>query len=210
MNGHRRQQLVEAARELQRGGMNVGTAGNLSVREGQGMLITPSGLDYGRMQPADIVFVGPDGQAEGEKPPSSEWRFHLAIYRQFEDAAAIVHTHSSCATALACLGRKIPAFHYEVALAGGPDIPCAPYATYGTEELSNNVLKALQGRRACLLANHGLVCHAPDLPSALDLAQKVEHLAQIYLQCLAAGEPVILDEAEMARVAEKFRDYGKR
>ncbi len=161
MTAGRRKQLVEAARSLHRGGMNIGTAGNLSLRDGAGMLITPSGLDYRKMQAEDIVFVGPDGRREGSRPPSSEWRFHLAIYRQFSDASAVVHAHSTHAT-----------------------------------------------RRACLLANHGLVCHARGLADALALAQKVEHLAEIYLQCLAVGDPVVLDSAEMARVAEKFRHYG--
>ena len=209
MTASARAQLVEAARALHLGGMNTGTAGNLSVREGTGMLITPSGLDYRKMQPDDIVFVDANSHAKGRRTPSSEWRFHLAIYRHFDDAGSVVHMHSTHATALACMGRDIPAFHYEVALAGGADIRCADYATYGTDALALNMVEALEGRRACLLANHGLVCHASSLDAALMLAHKIEHLSEMYLKCLAAGEPVLLDDAEMARVVEKFRDYGR-
>lgn len=204
-----RQQLVNAARALHLGGLNVGTAGNLSLREGEGMLITPSGLDYREMQVDDIVPVDAGGNAEGPRPPSSEWRFHLEIYRQYAEAGAVVHVHSTHATALSCLGRDMPAFHYEVVLAGGSDVPCAPYATFGSEQLARNVVRALEGRKACLLANHGMVCHAPALESALALARKIEHLAQIYLQCLPVGEPAILDDDELLQVAEKFRDYGR-
>lgn len=204
-----RDQLVEAARRLHLGGLNVGTAGNLSMRDGEGMLITPSAMDYHEMGPDDIVFVSAEGRSEGSRLPSSEWRIHLAIYLQQPDAGAVVHTHSTHATALSCMRRSLPAFHYEVALAGGSEIRCAPYATYGTEALARNMAEALEGRTACLLANHGLVCHAPGLKAALALASKVEHLAHIYLQCLAVGEPEILDDAEMERVAEKFRNYGR-
>lgn len=204
-----RAELVKAAQSLHQAGRNVGTAGNLSLRHGTGMLITPSGVDYREMHPDDIVRVDESGNAEGRRPPSSEWRFHLEIYLHFAEAGAIVHTHSTHATTLACLRRDLPAFHYEVALAGGPDIRCATYATYGSEALAGNVIQALEGRRACLLANHGLVCQGPGLQAALALAEKVEHLAGMYLECLVAGEPVILDEAEMARVADKFRSYGR-
>lgn len=203
-----RQQLVDAARALHTGGMNLGTSGNLSLRHGAGMLITPAAQPYQGMCAEDIVAVDADGGAQGRHPPSSEWRFHLEIYRRQPQAGAVVHTHSTHATALACLGRGIPAFHYEVALAGGRDIRCAGYATFGTEALSINVAAALEGRRACLIAHHGQVCHGPDLPAALALAQKVEQLAQMYLLCLQVGEPATLDEAEMARVAAQYGRYG--
>lgn len=202
-----RKQILEAARSLSLEGMNIGTAGNLSLRHGEGMLITPSGQDYLDMQAQDIVFVNLDGDVEGSKAPSSEWRFHLEIYRHFEKADAVVHAHSTCATTLSCLNRGIPAFHYEVALAGGTDIRCAPYATFGSARLARNIVAALEGRSACLLANHGMVCHASGLAAAMALAQKVEHLAEIYLNCLAVGEPPLLDDIEMAKVLEKFRDY---
>lgn len=204
-----REAIVDAARSLHRDGMNIGTAGNLSARDGNGMLITPSALDYREMDKEDIVYVSPGGDPQGRRTPSSEWRFHLAIYQSFPDAHAIVHTHSTYATALACLNRDLPAFHYEVALAGGADIRCAPYATFGTPDLALNVVRALESRTACLLANHGLVCHASNLKAALALAQKIEQLSKIYLQCLAAGEAALLDEGELARVMEKFRDYSQ-
>lgn len=208
MTADPREQLRDAARSLHQGGMNIGTAGNLSLRQREGMLITPSAQDYLEMEAEDIVYLGPDGQAEGRRSPSSEWRFHLEIYRHCADARAVVHVHSTHATALSCLHRDIPAFHYEVAWAGGADIRCAPYATFGTKELAHNIVQALEGRSACLMANHGLVCHASGLPAALALAQKVEQLSKIYLQCLATGEPQVLDDAEMARVLEKFSNYS--
>jgi L-fuculose-phosphate aldolase len=207
MSAALRNQLLETARRMNASGINSGTAGNLSARLDDGMLITPSGMDYAAMQAADLVTVSAGGEwAEGCRP-SSEWRFHRDIYRAFPEAQAIVHAHPVHCTALACLRRSIPAFHYTVAIAGGEDIRCAEYATFGTQQLSDHVLRALEGRRACLLANHGLVCHGADLPSALALAIEVENLARTYCQCLALGEPVLLDRDEMARVLEKFRDY---
>lgn len=203
-----RREVLKAAQSLHRDGMNVGTAGNLSLREGEGMLITPSGRNYLEMESQDIVFVGADGQVEGAVKPSSEWRFHLEIYQNFEDAGAIVHTHSTHATALACLNLDIPAFHYEVAFAGGSDIRCASYATFGTSELAHNIVTALKERSACLIGHHGLVCYGSGLRAALALAQKIEQLSQIYLQCLSVGEPEILDDKEMAKVVEKFRNYS--
>jgi L-fuculose-phosphate aldolase len=188
--------------------MNIGTAGNLSVRHGEGMLVTPSGQPYEHMTADDIVAVDAAGGYDSAQRPSSEWRFHLAIYQRYAQAGAVVHAHSTHATALACLGRGIPAFHYEVALAGGVDIRCAGYATFGTVELSDQVVAALEHRRACLLAQHGQVCHGADLAGALTMAQKVEQLAQVYLLCLQTGEPALLDDAEMARVAAQYRHYG--
>jgi L-fuculose-phosphate aldolase len=202
-----RQRLIETALEMNRAGINSGTSGNVSVRLGQGMLITPSGIPYGDLQAQDIVRVEADGRAVGGKP-SSEWRFHHDIYRSKPEAGAVVHTHPRHCTALACLHKAIPAFHYMVAVAGGDDIPLAGYATFGSPELSSEVLQALQDRSACLMANHGLVCHGHDLSSALALACEVEHLASMYLDCLSVGEPELLDAAEMRRVLEKFRDYG--
>jgi len=203
-----RTQLIEAALEMNASGINHGTSGNLSLRRGEGMLITPSGVQYHEMQPGDIVAVSLDGQWDEGLKPSSEWRFHLDIYRHRPDAHAVVHAHPVCCAALACLGRAIPAFHYMVAVAGGEDIRCAPYATFGTQELSDHVLQALAGRKACLIANHGLVCLERDLSCALALAIEVENLAKTYCQCLAIGTPELLDSAEMARVVEKFRQYG--
>lgn len=203
-----RRALIETARAMNRSGINRGTSGNLSVRSGDGMLITPSGMPYDALEPADVVFVDEGGEAHGQRLPSSEWRFHHDIYRSREDAEAILHAHPASCAALACLREPIPAFHYMVAVAGGRDIRCAPYATFGTQALSDNVLGALDGRRACLMANHGLVCLAGDLEKALALAVEIEHLAGTYLKCLSVARPVLLDDAEMDRVLEKFRRYG--
>jgi L-fuculose-phosphate aldolase len=209
MNDGRRRSLIDAAREMNRLGINQGTAGNLSLRHDTGMLITPSGLPYASMEEDDIVFVDAAGHAKGRRKPSSEWRFHLDLYRHRADAAAILHAHPVHCTALACLGRPIPAFHYMVAIAGGRDIRCAPYETFGSQALSDRVVEGLQGRRACLMANHGLVCLGSGLSAALALAVEVEQLARTYLQSLAVGDPVILDDAEMERVLQKFEEYGR-
>jgi L-fuculose-phosphate aldolase len=202
-----RQALIQAAVGMNRIGINTGASGNLSVRAVGGMLITPSAMPYEQMAPEDIVLVEDDGRCTGRRRPSSEWRIHRDVYAAREDAGAILHAHPVHCAALACLRRPIPAFHYMVAMAGGHDIRCADYATFGTQSLSNRVLAALDGRKACLMANHGLICLGPDLDSVLALALEVEHLAHAYLQCLAAGEPAILSPEEMDRVLEKFADY---
>ncbi len=203
-----RRQLIETAQAMNAGGLNQGTSGNLSVRSGSGMLITPSGMDYGSMVEDDIVWMDHDGTCEGNRKPSSEWRFHAAIYQNCSDAQAVLHAHPLHCAALACLGKGIPAFHYMVAVAGGRNIRCASYATFGTTELSENVVKALENRKACLLAQHGLTCFEKDLPRVLVLALEVEHLAAIYSRVLAIGEPELLTDAEMATVLEKFSSYG--
>jgi len=203
-----RQQLIDTARAVNASGLNQGTSGNLSLRFEQGMLITPSGMKYDTLVTGDIVMMDLDGSYEGERKPSSEWRFHAAIYAGRDAANAVLHAHPvNCAT-LACMGKGIPAFHYMVAIAGGMDIRCAPYATFGSDGLSDNVLSALQDRKACLMANHGLTCLEADLPKVLALATEVEHLAAIYCRILAIGEPVILSDAEMVAVIEKFSTYG--
>jgi len=202
--------VVQAARRLSELGLNSGRAGNLSVRVDGGFVVTPSGAAYESMHPDDLVYLTSAGDyGGGQRTPSSEWRIHRDIYAQRQDAKAVVHTHSPFATTLACLHRGIPAFHYEVAFAGGPDIRCSPYATFGTQDLSDHALKALEGRRACLLANHGVLALGDSLEGALGLAEKVENLARVYWQALQVGEPVLLDEVEMARVVEKFLTYGK-
>jgi L-fuculose-phosphate aldolase len=209
-----REELIATAREMNRSGINQGTSGNLSLRSGDGLLITPSGFPYDRLEPADIVFLtldcGDAPVAAGPRKPSSEWRIHRDVYRARAEALAILHAHPVHCAALACLHRPLPAFHYMVAAAGGRDIRCAPYATFGTQALSDHVLAALEGRRACLMANHGLLCLGTDLRSAVALAVEVETLARTYMQCLSVGEPVVLDDAEMDRVLEKFKDYGVR
>jgi L-fuculose-phosphate aldolase len=209
-----RRAVIDTAREMNESGINVNKAGNVSVRctrgRHAGVLITPTGLGYGKLQPADLVFLRlADGKATGGRAPSSEWRFHLDIYRARAELAAVVHTHSPSATALACHGRGIPPFHYMVAVAGGTDIRCAPYATFGTQELSDRALAALAGRRACLLAHHGVIACESSLPRALALAIEVEQLARIYLAACALGEPPRLADDEMARVLAKFEHYGQ-
>lgn len=210
-----REQLIATCRQLGALGLNQGTSGNLSVRVSEnpadGFLLTPTSLDYDRMEPADLVHVAPDGTCTGPRRPSSELPFHLAILRTRPDARAIIHTHSLHATAVSCLRRNIPALHYLVALFGGTDIRCADYATFGTEELSASILRALAGRRAALLANHGLIVIGDHLAHALALTVEAEQLARLYLATLATGlPPVILDDAEIARVADRFRAYGYR
>ncbi|MBE9554883.1 MAG: L-fuculose-phosphate aldolase [Proteobacteria bacterium] len=204
-----RRQLIETCLGMNRLGINQGMAGNVSARLGSGLLITPSGLAYDGMKPSDIVFIDKNGRPKGERSPSSEWRFHYDILHGRKDAGAVLHAHAPYCTALACLGREIPAFHYMVAVAGGDSIRCAPYATFGSQELSDNALAALEGRKACLLANHGMICIDRDLDAVLALAVEVETLARQYCQALQLGEPIVLPAAEMRRVLEKFKTYGK-
>jgi L-fuculose-phosphate aldolase len=208
-----REQLVATCRELVALGLNQGTSGNMSARlsndPADGFLLTPSSLDYGTMQPGDLVQVFPDGRCEGARRPSSELPFHRAVMAARPEVRVIVHTHSTHATAVACLRRSIPPFHYLIALFGGSDIRCAEYATYGTDELSHHLLRALADRRAALLANHGLVVLGDTLDHALALTIEAEQLAKLYLTTLATGNtPVLLANAEIARVARRFRDFG--
>src|SRR5215813_14410510 len=206
-----RAQVIAACRELTRRGLTHGTSGNVSVRCGeQRFFVSPSGMDYEALQTQDVPLMDLDGRWFGRRRPSSEWRFHRDILKSRHDVGAIVHTHSPRATALACTGRGIPAFHYMVAIAGGPDIRCAPYHTFGTQELSDAALVALRERRACLLANHGVIATGADLAGALSLAGEVENLALQYSAALNLGEVRILDDTEMCRVVEKFRTYGQQ
>lgn len=203
-----RHDLINTALALGRLGLNKGTAGNVSVRSGDGFLITPSGIAAEHLSAGDIVFMDFDGFVRGDRAPSSEWRFHFEILKNRPELGAVVHTHAPYCTTLAVLRRPIPAFHYMVAVAGGTDIRCAPYATFGTEELCANAVAALDGRKACLLAHHGMIAAGATLERALKLAVEVEDLARVYWQALQIGEPPILDDAEMARVLEKFKTYG--
>ena len=203
-----RLELIETALLMNASGINSGTSGNLSVRHNDGMLITPSGIKYQRLASEDIVFVDRDGESQGSRKPSSEWRFHFDIYKNRPDSQAVLHAHPAGCAALGCLNKSIPAFHYMVAVAGGKNIRCASYATFGSQELSDNVLIALKERKACLMANHGLLCLHENLDKALDMAIEIEHLANTYLKCLAAGEPITLSDEEMSRVVEGFKTYG--
>lgn len=205
-----RQAVIAACREIARLGLSYGRSGNVSVRRDERrFFISPTGMPYDALEPDDIPLVDLDGRWFGRRRPSSEWRFHRDIFKSRDEAGAIVHTHSRNATALACTGRGIPAFHYMVAMAGGSDIRCAPYHTFGTQGLSDAALSALDGRKACLLANHGVIAVGADLPAALELAGEVENLAAQYCAALSAGDVRILDEGEMRLVIEKFRTYGK-
>jgi len=190
-------------------GINRGTSGNVSARWQSGFLITPTGLRYEDTKPSDIVFIDAAGNPNGKRLPSSEWRFHHDIYRRRADTCAVVHVHSSFATTLACLGKEVPAFHYMIAVAGGDSIRCAPYATFGTQQLSNNALQALQDRKACLLANHGMIATGANLEKALALTVEVEALCEQYWRALQIGEPAILSAKEMRTVLHKFANYGQ-
>jgi L-fuculose-phosphate aldolase len=206
-----RAEIISFGQRMSSSGLSPGKSGNISVRVDGGMLITPTGIGYSEMRPADIVEVQLDGRvAPGQRVASSEWRLHLAVYKARADVGAIVHTHSLNATALACIHRGIPAFHYMVAAFGGDRIACAPYATYGGEELARHVVKALGARYACLAANHGAVAVAETLRKAYERAGEVEALAAQYARALAIGRPRILNAREMARVVEKFKTYGKQ
>ena len=209
-----RHSIIATAQDLNNRGFCPSKSGNVSARFLGGFLITPAGLQYDDLTLDDIVFIDADGHpapsAKAGLRPSSEWRFHQAIYQTHAEAQAIAHTHSPLATALSCARKPIPAFHYMIALAGGSDIRCAEYATFGTEELAQTMLKALEGRKAVLLANHGVVAFGKSLLGAATLAIEVENLARQYLTLLSAGlQPVILDDAEMARVQMSFAGYGK-
>jgi L-fuculose-phosphate aldolase len=204
-----RQQIIATALRMNELRINRGRSGNVSARDRDGFLITPSGLPYEETRPEDIAAVTLAGEASGPRQASSEWRFHRDIYAARQEVGAIVHTHSTFATTLACLGRGIPAFHYMVAVAGGKDIRCADYATFGTQALSDHALVALAARKACLLANHGMIAVGGSLADALALAVEVEALAEQYWRTLQTGTPNLLSDAEMDVVLENFRSYGQ-
>ena len=206
-----RADMASLAQRMSLNALSPGRSGNFSVRVDGGMLITPTGMAYQDIKPSDLVEVRMDGSVlAGQKVASSEWRIHLGIYRARADANAIVHTHSLNATALACLRKGIPAFHYMVAEFGGDKIVCSPYATYGTEELARLAVKAMGLRDACLLANHGAVVIGDDLRQAFERAQNLEALASQYIRSLQIGRPRLLSSREMSRVIEKLKSYGKQ
>ncbi len=204
-----RDTVIETCLAMNRLGINHGKSGNVSARVDDGFLVTPTGIAYEQLQREQIVAMDHDGRHQGDILPSSEWRFHRDIYRARPEVRAIVHTHASYATSLACLARPIPAFHYMVACAGGSDIRCAPYASFGSQQLSDHAVAALAGRRACLLAQHGMIAVGDSLPAALALAVEVEALARMYCQALQIGEPKLLPEKEMQLVLEQFKTYGQ-
>lgn len=212
---HKRRDIVAACLWINSSGLNPGTAGNISVRHGDSMLISPSGVPYEQLEPEDIVSMTLTGEygsytASGTNVPSSEWRFHLDIMRARPDVGAIVHTHSLYATVLACARKDIPPVHYMIAAAGGPSIRCSRYATYGTAELSQAALEALEDRTCCILANHGMIATGPNLAKAQWLAVELETIAKQYYLTLCIGGPVLLGEAEIAHVKERFKGYGPK
>src|SRR6201997_2768575 len=203
-----RQAIIDACRRMNALGINQGTSGNVSVRHGDGLLITPTSVPYEAMTPEQIVFMDMNGAfAEGARP-SSEWRFHLDILRARPEVGAVVHAHPTYCTILAIMGLPIPPIHYMIAAAGGDSIRCAPYATYGTPELSQHAVAALKGRFACLLAHHGMIAVGASLATAMWLAVEVETLARQYHGCLQIGKPALLDEDEIERVRVKMAGYG--
>ena len=209
MMQNQRQQLLKIAQKLIDTGLNKGTAGNASVRFENGFLVTPSGMAVEDMSAASMVQMAFDGSYEQGKLPSSEWRFHRDILQSRADVNAIVHTHSMFATTLACMHKDIPPFHYMIAVTGGDTIRCAPYALFGSQALSDNALVALIDRKACLLANHGMICLGKDLEDALAVSVEVENLCEQYWRALQLGKPHILSEAEMRDVFQQFKGYGK-
>jgi L-fuculose-phosphate aldolase len=206
-----RRGIIETCLELNRSGLNQGTSGNVSHRIRDGILITPTSLPYDQMKPSDIVELAFDGTFIGQHRPSSEWRFHRDIMKSRNDINVVLHTHSIFSTILAVHERAIPCFHYMVAVAGGNDIRCAPYACFGTQVLSDYALQALEGRTACLLGHHGLIVLAASFHQALWRAVEVETLAKMFVHALAIGEPPRLSEEEMAQVHEQIKrmSYGQ-
>lgn len=203
-----RQAVIDACRRMNALGINQGTSGNISVRFGDGLLITPTSVPYDAMTPDQIVFMGMDGSHAPEQKPSSEWRFHLDILRARADVNAVVHAHPTYCTILAIMGMDIPPVHYMIAAAGGDSIRCAPYATFGTVELSEHAVRALVGRLACLLDHHGMIALGKTLDKAMWLAVEVETLARQYHGCLQIGQPPLLSSAEIERVRQRMAGYG--
>ena len=202
--------IIKYAKKLNITSLSALRSGNISIRYKNGFLITPSGIKYSSLQVKDIVFVGLDGKYKKNKnKPSSEWKFHQDIYINKKNANAIVHAHSTNATAISVHKKGIPAFHYMVALAGGNNIKCAKYATFGTRNLSKNILKALNGRKACLIANHGQIAFEDNLPKAFELAEEVENISLQYITSLKLGKPKILSLKEMKKVLSKAKNYKR-
>ncbi len=205
-----RADLIATARALQPAGLNKGTSGNVSVRDGDGFLITPTGLAYDTLTPNDMPRMALDGTWTGTRKPSSEWRLHRDLYAARPEAGAVLHAHSPFAVSLACLRRDIPPFHYMIARFGGDTVRCAPYAIFGSQELSTAAMRAMDGRKACLLANHGLLVAGRDLAEAFALAVELEELCEQYWRACQIGTPVLLMAAEMSAVLEQFKGYGQQ
>lgn len=202
--------VLATARAMNASGINRGTAGNVSARAEGGFVITPTGMAYDHCEAEDMALVAMDGTPQGRRKPSSEWRFHRDIYAARPEAGAVIHTHPSFATSLACMGMPIPAFHYMVARFGGADVRCADYATFGTQQLSEAIVTALDGRSACLMAHHGMVVFGRDLDEALAKAIELETLSEQFWRVLQIGGPRLIDDAEMKTVIGKFASYGQQ
>ena len=203
------QKIIDTCLSMRRDGVNQGTAGNVSLRYNDGMLITPSGMPYEIMTPDDIVFVDAEGNPEKDKIPSSEWRFHLSILKDNPNYNAVIHNHAIYSSMVSILNIDyIPAIHYMVGVAGGNKIPCAKYATYGTQELCDNISEAMKGYKACILKNHGLVATDETLEKAYHVMMEVENLARLYMGVRGIGDYSILPDSEMEVVLEKFKNYG--
>ena len=212
-NLEKRKEVIKYSIKLNTTNLSPLRSGNISVRSiensVEGFLITPSGKKYDTLKEEDIVFVSSDGNHDTNLKPSSEWRFHKDIYLKKPDAKAIVHAHSPHATAVSAHGKDIPAFHYMIALAGGDSIKCAKYATFGTQELSNNIIDALENRKACLMSNHGQVAFGENLESAFELAEELENICHQYINTIKLGDPKILSSSEMDVILEKVKNYKK-
>ncbi len=205
-----RRAIVEAYVELARRGMNAVSSGNVSVRFAKGMLITPTGCTAEDLRPADIVATGFDGASKGKLRPSSEWIMHAEIYQRVADAHCVVHTHADHCVALSALRKPLPAFHYMIQVFGGSDVPIVDYFPFGTHELGRAAGQALENRKACLMANHGMVSRGSTIRAAFDAALLLETMCRQYLTALAAGTPTLLSAADMAIVARQFEDYGRQ
>jgi L-fuculose-phosphate aldolase len=203
-----RQSIIDACRSMNALGINQGTSGNISLRHGEGMLVTPTSTPYEAMQPEQIVFMGLDGSHDPAQRPSSEWRFHLDILKARPEINAVVHAHPTYSTILAIMNLEIPPIHYMIACAGGDTIRVAPYATFGTQELSEHAVRALEGRLACLLEHHGMIAVGTSLSKAMWLAVEVETLARQYHGCLQIGTPRLLPKAEIENVLGRIAGYG--
>ena len=205
-----RKKIIATCLRMNNEGINQGTSGNVSARTENGFLITASGIPYARMEPKHVVEMDLDGGYRGDYLPSTEWRMHRDIYGARAEAGAIVHTHSTFATALACLRKDIPAFHYMIGVTGGTSLRVSDYAEFGTQSLSDTMLSALKDRSACLLANHGQICFGSDLDRAIWLAREIETLCQQYWAACLAGDPVVLTDQQMSSVLRRFKTYGKQ
>ncbi|MGF9694071.1 class II aldolase/adducin family protein [Rhizobium sp. 0TCS1.26] len=204
-----RQTMLDVVAKLEEKGFNHGSSGNVSCRIGDDMLVTPTGGNSGNMTVERLVRLDRNGDTIGNGIPSSEWHMHQAILHAYSHVQAVIHTHADSCVALSCLAKPIPAFHYMIASFGGNDVPCAPYATFGTKALADGAVAALRSRKACLLANHGMIVAAPSLQQAFDLTVKLETLARQYILARQAGEPAILPDDEIERVLERYKGYGR-